>query len=129
MDILFTDALKLRRPIGFHVMVKPIGSGYIQFLPAVEYVEEQKPFNKPTIDPPDKTGQGKITTWSVNPSDFGKFLITVFDEWVKNDVARYYVQIFDATLANYVGENPGICEFSETYGDALVIQRILGRVS
>jgi uncharacterized protein len=32
------------------------------------------------------------------------------------------VQIFDATLANYVGEMPGICVFAETCGDALVME-------
>ena len=67
-------------------------------------------------------GEAKVTEWSVGANDYGKFLITIFDEWVRNDVARYYVQIFDATLANYVGENPGICVFNETCGDALVME-------
>ncbi len=63
-----------------------------------------------------------VTEWSVGAKEFGKFLITIFDEWVRNDVARYYVQIFDATLANFTGENPGICVFNETCGDALVME-------
>ena len=63
-----------------------------------------------------------VTDWSVPAEDFGRFLITIFNEWVRNDVARYYVQIFDATLANYVGEMPGLCVFSETCGDALVME-------
>jgi len=58
----------------------------------------------------------------VPPAEFGKFLITIFDEWVRNDVGRYYVQIFDTTLANWVGEMPGVCVFAETCGYALVME-------
>ena len=47
-----------------------------------------------------------LQTGQLAAEDFGRFLITIFNEWVRNDVARYYVQIFDATLANYVGEMP-----------------------
>jgi uncharacterized protein len=80
--------------------LKRIGSGFIQFLPVVE----------------------KSADWSVPAEDYGKFLITIFNEWVRNDVARCYVQIFDATLANYTGEMPGLCVFTETCGDALVME-------
>jgi uncharacterized protein len=64
----------------------------------------------------------EVTEWSVGTWDFGSFLVTVFDEWVRNDVGRYFVQIFDATLANYTGENPGLCVFNDTCGEALVME-------
>ena len=64
----------------------------------------------------------RVAGWSVNPEEYGKFLITIFDEWVRNDVARFFVQIFDATLANYTGENPGLCVFNDTCGDALAME-------
>jgi uncharacterized protein len=85
--------------------LKRVGSGFIQFLPVVE-----------------KDSYGSATTWSVGAKEFGRFLITVFDEWVRKDVSAYYVQIFDATLANYIGEQPGLCVFSETCGDALAME-------
>jgi uncharacterized protein len=102
--------------------LKRIGSGFIQFLPVVEFTDKGIPENQLKLIAP---GHGKIpevTSWSVDAKAFGKFLITIFDEWVRNDVARYFVQIFDATLANYVGENPGLCVFNETCGDALVME-------
>jgi uncharacterized protein len=101
--------------------LKKIGSGFMQFLPVVERIAENSDDNFLKLVAP-VHGYAKVTEWSVNPVHFGKFLITIFDEWVRNDVARYYVQIFDTTLANYVGENPGLCVFNGTCGDALVME-------
>jgi uncharacterized protein len=101
--------------------LKKIGSGFIQFLPVIERSNGNTAGNALSLVAP-VHGEAEVTSWSVGAADFGKFLITIFDEWVRNDVAKYYVQIFDATLANYVGENPGLCVFSETCGDALVME-------
>jgi len=102
--------------------LKKIGSGFIQFLPVVEHISEHRAPDELQLIAPVHEKNAKVTDWSVGPADFGKFLVTVFDEWVRNDVARYFVQIFDATLANYVGETPGLCVFAETCGDALVME-------
>ena len=102
--------------------LKQIGSGFMQFLPVVER-RADKPDNKALeLVTPGFGDEASVTDWSVKANDFGKFLITIFDDWVRHDVARYYVQIFDATLANYAGEMPGLCVFSETCGDALVME-------
>lgn len=102
--------------------LKRIGSGFIQFLPAVERVSEAKTREGLSLVAPGYKGEAPVTDWSVGSVDFGKFLTAIFNEWVRNDVAKYYVQIFDATLANYVGEMPGVCIFAETCGDALVME-------
>jgi uncharacterized protein len=93
----------------------------MQFLPVVERFDVHREENALHLVAP-VHGEAEVTKWSVGADDYGKFLITIFDEWVRNDVARHYVQIFDATLANYVGENPGICVFNDTCGDALVME-------
>jgi uncharacterized protein len=101
--------------------LKFIGSGYIQFIPIVE--RKRKVTDPSTLslagpDDPDAI----VTDWSVKSEDYGNFLISVFNEWVKRDVGKVFVQQFDATLANWVGESPGICVFSETCGDAVVLE-------
>ena len=101
--------------------LKQIGSGFMQFLPVVERISESHGEHELKLVAP-VHGEAKSAPWTVGSKDYGKFLITIFNEWVRNDVARYYVQIFDATLANYVGENPGICVFNETCGDALAME-------
>jgi uncharacterized protein len=102
--------------------LKRIGSGFIQFLPVVERNSVNPEPGTLNLIGPAYNGDARVTEWSVNGADFGRFLITIFNEWVRNDVARYYVQIFDATLANYVGEMAGLCVFSETCGDAMVME-------
>lgn len=102
--------------------LKKIGSGFMQFLPVVERRASDLSENMIELISNDYVKSAEVTEWSVNGYDFGRFLITIFDEWVRNDVARFYVQIFDTTLANYVGENPGLCVFNETCGDAFVME-------
>jgi uncharacterized protein len=102
--------------------LKKTGSGFIQFLPVVEHVSGRAENNDLRLIAPIHEENARVAEWSVGASDFGRFLVTVFDEWVRNDVARYFVQVFDATLANYTGENPGLCVFNETCGDALVME-------
>lgn len=79
---------------------------FIQFIPVVER----------------NLQNNTVTPLSVRPEQYGKFLIGVFDEWVRNDVGRMYVQHFDAALANWYGEPHGICVFSPTCGSAMVIE-------
>ena len=79
---------------------------FIQFIPVVE-----RDLQSDTVTP-----------LSVGPEQYGKFLIGVFDEWVKHDVGRIYVQHFDTALANWYGEPHGICVFSPTCGSAMVIE-------
>jgi uncharacterized protein len=101
--------------------LKEAGSGYMQFLPIVEVADPSAGVKSLRLLAP-INGKADVTNWSVSPDAYGNFLITIFDEWVRKDVSKVFVQIFDATLANYVGENPGLCVFSETCGDALAME-------
>jgi len=102
--------------------LKSIGSVFLQFLPVVERRTEPSSENILSLVSNEFDGIAKVTDWSVRGKDFGNFLIEVFNEWVRSDVGRYYVQIFDATLANWVDEMPGICVFAGTCGDAMVME-------
>lgn len=52
----------------------------------------------------------------------GEFPLYHFDEWVLNDVGNYYIQLFDSTLANWVGRQPGICSLAKYCGHAAVME-------
>lgn len=77
---------------------------FIQFIPIVE-----------------RDGGGGVSDESVEPAAWGDFLCSVFDEWVRNDVASVFVQSFDAALASWVGVPPGVCIFNETCGNGLAL--------
>jgi len=101
--------------------LKFIGGGFLQFIPIVE---RRKKIEDPTtldlVGPEDP--DALVTDWSVRPDEFGNFLIAVFNEWVKRDVGKVYVLQFDSALANWVGEPAGICIFSKTCGEAVVVE-------
>jgi uncharacterized protein len=63
-----------------------------------------------------------VTNRSIGGEQYGRFLIDVFEEWVRRDVGEVYVQMFDVALANWVGEPPGLCVHSETCGLALALE-------
>jgi uncharacterized protein len=64
----------------------------------------------------------KVSSRSVHPEQFGRFLIGVFDEWVHNDVGKVFVQTFEATLRNWMGLHSGMCVFDPTCGYGLAME-------
>jgi len=110
------------RPLDVYRFLKKIGSYYQQYIPIVERQANEPSEDGLNLVAPVHGPDAEITRWSVRARQYGKFLISVFDEWVRQDVGKVFVQIFDVTLANWVGAPPGLCVFSETCGDASVIE-------
>jgi len=109
-------------PGEIYKFLKDIGSGFLQFIPIVERKAANFDSKKINLIAPTDPSEAELAEWSVEPKMYGNFLKTIFDEWVRKDVGRYYVQIFDVTLANWVGERPGLCVFSETCGEATAME-------
>lgn len=65
---------------------------------------------------------GDVTPYSITAEQWGSFLCAIFDEWVRGDVGRVFVQLFDATLANWVGASVGVCTMSKYCGQAAAIE-------
>lgn len=98
-----------------------VHSRFMQFLPAVEHVVDKPGHHRPLIVPPGHDG-ARLAEWSVSAEGYGHFLCDVFDQWVVSDVGRCFVQLFDASLAQWCGVQPGVCSMGETCGDALVVE-------
>lgn len=107
-------------PLDFYCFFRDMGCRYLQFTPIVERLEPHA--DGRTLAAVDEAGTGGLMEFSVTPEQWGDFLIAVFDEWVRHDVGEIFVQLFDATLANWVGEAPGICTLAETCGHAGVME-------
>jgi uncharacterized protein len=112
----------VRFPLEVYHYLKAVDSKYVQFLPVVERIDRSAEDSELTLVGPENNTNASVTQWSVNPEDYGEFLITIFDEWVRNDVGKIFIQIFDAALANWIEESPGICVFDETCGNAMVLE-------
>ncbi|MCF8233054.1 MAG: anaerobic sulfatase-maturation protein [Bacteroidales bacterium] len=108
-------------PLEVYGFLKDIGSRFMQFLPAVEREKKSANTGGLRLTHPNTKG-AQVTKWSVTPMGYGRFLSRIFDEWVTKDVGKYFVQLFDATLANWLGKNPGLCVHKDYCGDAMVIE-------
>jgi uncharacterized protein len=59
----------------------------------------------------------------VRPEQWGRFLIQIFDEWVRHDVGRIYVQTIEAAVRNWLRmPSSGMCVFEETCGLGLALE-------
>lgn len=88
-----------------------VGAQFMQFIPIVER-DNDTGFQE---------GEA-VTNRSLTGAQYGEFLCAIFDEWVRRDVGRVFVQIFDVALAAWSGQRPGLCIFEETCGNALALE-------
>lgn len=96
--------------------LKSLGSPFIQFTPVVERIKRDGMLaHQGDEDIP-------LADFSVKPEQWGKFICRVFDIWVKSDVGKVYVQLFDATLANRMGLKSPVCTMARECGDALAVE-------
>ncbi len=106
-------------PLDFYHFFKEIGCKYLQFAPIVERISQHQDGRH--LATPLQENE-KLADFCVSPEQWGNFLCTIFDEWVRNDVGQFFIQIFDSTLANWVGEQPGVCSMAKTCGHAGVME-------
>jgi len=102
---------------------------FMQFIPIVERATSEtfpianEGWGEGVKGRPLYTQEGDLVTErSISPEGYGRFLIDVFEEWVRRDIGEVYVQMFDVALANWHGEPPGLCVHSETCGLALALE-------
>ena len=65
---------------------RALGLLHLQFTPVVEFDERQQ-----------------LKTHSVRPDEWGHFLLSVFNIWVREDVGSVHIQLFDSTLDTWCG--------------------------
>ena len=94
---------------------------WVQFIPIVERIdfEQASPTTPPPLLP---ILQERVTPWTVEPEQFGRFLIGVFDEWVRHDVSRMYVQLFEECASAWFGYGASLCVFQPECGQAMAIE-------
>ena len=88
-----------------------VGARYLQFIPIVER-DNETGFQEGDA----------LTGRSVTPQQYGRFLMAMFDEWIKRDVGQMFVQTFDGVLASYVRGRSTLCVFSPTCGEGAALE-------
>lgn len=114
------NAYNADHPLEFYHFFKDNGCQYLQFTPIVERLTQHQDGRTLASLADDK--EIPLADFSVTPEQWGSFLCAIFDEWVHNDVGKMFVEIFDCTLANWMGVMPGICAYSKNCGHAGVME-------
>ena len=109
-------------PLEVYKFLKEIGSGFIQFIPIVERQAAVVDGDGLTLIKPSFAQSAEVTEWSVQAEAYGHFLSRIFDEWVKRDVGRVFVQLFDVALESWMGMEASLCVFRKTCGSALAME-------
>lgn len=82
-----------------------LGATFIQLIPIVE-----------------RDGDG-VSRRTVSGIAYGRFLIDVFEDWVRTDVGDVFVQMFDTALAHWLGmDQTGMCVHARTCGTAVALE-------
>lgn len=106
-------------PLEVYHFFKDLGARYIQFTPIVERLVPHTDGRRLASVAEE---QARLADFTVTPEQYAHFACAIFDEWVRQDVGEVYVQLFDSTLARWVGEAPGVCSMAETCGHAAVLE-------
>lgn len=92
-------------PLETYGFLKEHSQGFLQFVPVVKQAA---------------ASSAEVTPWSVTAEQFGAFYVAVYDAWVRQDVGKVFVQLFDATLANHLGAPPPVCYYAAYCGGGLL---------
>lgn len=103
--LVVVNSLNSQQPQRLYRYLRELGTPFVQFIPLVECDES-----------------GKLTAESVSAEEWGVFLTGVFDLWVREDIGRVYIQLFDSTLGVWSGYPSQMCAFSETCGHAFALE-------
>ena len=114
------NAYNVNHPLEFYRFFKENGCQFLQFTPIVE--RQTRHEDGRTLASLADKDEISLSEASVAPEQWGYFLCAIFDEWVRKDVGKIFVEIFDCTLANWMGISPGICAYSKECGHAGVME-------
>ncbi len=109
-------------PLDVYRFLREQGSGFIQFIPIVERQAAHATQDGLRLVLPTYQEQAAVSNFSVEPVQYGRFLCAIFDEWVRRDVGRQFVQLFDVSLEMWAGYEASLCVFRKQCGQAMSME-------
>ncbi len=117
----------------YRFLADQVGTWRIQFVPAVEPVAFRGQAPQASArsgdiprqdDPRARPGHADsvVTDWSVDPVDYGDFLRAVWDEWIRTDLGRIHVNLFETAVAQSAGMPAQTCTQAEFCGKGLAVE-------
>src|SRR4030042_5572902 len=81
-------------PLPVYDFFRGLGAEYITFLPLVEQASDS---------------DSGVSRASVDPPEYGNFLIKVFDEWVEKDIGKVRIQLFEEAARTAFRQEHTLC--------------------
>jgi uncharacterized protein len=106
-------------PLEVYRYFREMGVEFVQFIPIVERIG---PHGELAGPPGGDDDDFAVAPWSVAPAQYGRFLCAIFDEWVRHDVGRVFVQLFDLQLGVWAGQPASLCVYAPTCGSGLALE-------
>ncbi|MRR58638.1 MAG: anaerobic sulfatase maturase [Deltaproteobacteria bacterium] len=115
------------RPLEVYHFFKEQGVEFIQFVPIIERLPDAaaRELGLSLARPAalDRYEENNVVTpWSVLPEEYGDFLITIYEEWVRHDVGKVFVMNFEWALNAWIGNPSPVCIHARQCGRSLVLE-------
>lgn len=127
------NRVNAKRPIDTYRFLRDkVRPHIIQFIPGLEPVDFQhvapghwntdqaRRIQSPLAQP--GAANSVVTPWSVNPEDWGNFLTRIWDEWLRRDYGRVFVDQFENVISQMFGQGPQKCATAPTCGRGLALE-------
>ncbi len=114
--VVTVNRLNANNPLKVYRFLRDeVGASWMQFIPAIERLNE----GGVTVYEEGTT----VSDRTVEPQQWGNFLIAIFDQWVRQDVGKVFVQTFEAAVRNWLGlGSSGMCVFDPICGHGLALE-------
>ena len=112
-----------RHPLEVYDFLKRHGSGFMQFIPLVERRFDPAHLAPPPDPEHPKAEEWELAPWSVRAEDYGQFLTAIFDKWVRYDMGKVFIQLFDVQLGLHLGMPSSLCVFAGECGRGLALEQ------
>jgi uncharacterized protein len=94
-----------KEPLSVYQALRSFNTGWVQFIPIVR-----------------RTQDGQMTPDSVTGQAYGRFLCSVFDQWLYHDYGKLEVQLFAEMSLILSGGTPNLCFIAPTCGRVLIVE-------
>ena len=112
--------INVKYPLRIYNFLKSLNIRFMQFIPVVEMNKNTNVNYMPSWM---EQNNVNLAEFSVNPLEYGNFINTIFDEWIRHDITNISIRLFDALLQHFAGQSTSLCVFmSQCGGENMVLE-------
>ncbi|AKJ63466.1 anaerobic sulfatase maturase [Kiritimatiella glycovorans] len=115
-----------REGVRIYRFMREAGVRYIQFIPIIERKPDPRAqelgLDHGTPPSAENRGEPDVEPFTVDAAEYGAFLNAIYDDWIRRDVGRMFVNHFDIALNAWVGMPPPLCCNAKVCGSNVAME-------